>query len=307
MKKKLFIVFGLMFAISLAGCSSETVTGQAEETTEDYTESYESLVTQNEEEVVADMAHEIFTSMTVYLANAYINNEKIPANVSYDDVKNSLQNYLSFDINDENLTVEWDVNAENYFITSVTVTYNGITKTHYAEAANETTTETTEAAAESLWEKRFYIDEFDRPTDEFYIFAAFDGYFSNSATTKSSLTAAFYINRYSYNNEISDSVGIALFEYGSSRVKNYYSKGKHYDIQILEENDNVIKERGWLGSEDNTIYVWGDENANTIIEAMKNNKKLTFRIDEEDGMDTYLFDVDCTGFAELFDSTDWGV
>lgn len=296
-----------MFAISLAGCSSETVNGQSEGTTEDYKESSESIITQNEEKVVADMAQEIYRAMTVYLVQAYSDNEKIPDNVSYDDVKNSLQNYLSFDINDENLTVEWDVDVEYYFITYVTVTYNGITKTYYTEAANETTTETTEAEAKSLWEKKFYIDEFDRPTDEFYIFAAFDGYFSNSATTKSSLTAAFYIERYSYNNEINDCVGIALFEYDHSRVKNYYRDGKHYDIQILEENDNVIKERGWLGSESETIYVWGDENANTIIEAIKNNKKLTFRIDEEDGMDTYLFDVDCTGFAELFDSTDWKV
>lgn len=231
MKKEFFIVSGLMFALLLAGCSSETVSRQAEETTEDYKESYESIITQNEE-VVA--------------------------------------------------------------------------KTETTETI-ETTTETTEAEAKSLWEKKFYIDEFDRPTDEFYIFAVFNGYFSNSATTKSSLTAAFYIDRYSYNNEISDCVGIALFEYDHSRVKNYHRDGKHYDIQILEENDNVIEERGWLGSEDDTIYVWGDENANKIIEAIKNNKKLTFRIDEEDGMDTYLFDVDCTGFAELFDSADWKI
>ena len=192
---------------------------------------------------------------------------------------------------------ETTVSAEN---TSATVSST-------SEPVSETTAEETEAEAESLWEKKFFIDEFDRPTDEFYIFAMFSGYFSNSVTTKSPLTAAFYIERYSYNNEISDCVGIALFEYDSNRVKNYYKTGKHYDIQILEENDNVVKERGWLDSEDDTIYVWGDENANKIIEAIKNNKKLTFRIDEEDGMDTYLFDVDCTGFAKLFDSTDWEV
>ena len=168
-----------------------------------------------------------------------------------------------------------------------------------------TTTSETEKINESAWELTYYVDDFKRPTDEAFLYGEFKGTFSNSATTNSSLIATMGIERYSYDGEITDSARIQLFEYNSNLVKNFYSKGKYYNIQILEENDNIITESGYMMSEGTAISVWGDKDQNSIINALKNNGKLTFRIDEEDGMDTYLFDVDCTGFKELFESTDW--
>ena len=52
-------------------------------------------------------------------------------------------------------------------------------------AESETTTDT------GIWEKRAYVDEFDLPTDEYYISnkEPIVGKFSNSATTDSPLYA----------------------------------------------------------------------------------------------------------------------
>ena len=191
---------------------------------------------------------------------------------------------------------------------TTTVTTTATTTETTTITTTETTTETTaEPETDSPWELLFYVDEFKRQTDDPFIFGEFYGTFSNSATTNSNLSAAFSIERYVYNDEIYDTLRIYLYEYGSHLVKNPYSKSKHYDIQVLEENDNVIKTTEYMFSEGNYIYVSEDKDQNQIINALKNNNTLIFRIDEEDSLDTYFFEVDCTGFKELFESTDWSV
>lgn len=179
------------------------------------------------------------------------------------------------------------------------------------ETKKKTTKTTTKAKEKEKgpWQKDFANDEFGRQTDECFLFAVFSGQFSNSATTNSSLTAAIRVERNydNSNNEITDWVLIALKEYDYLTVKNYFSRNKNYNVKVLEENGNVIEEKGIMPSDNNLIAVWSNEDQNVIIDAMKSNKKLTFRIDEEDGSSNYLFEVDCTGFKELFDSMDWNV
>ena len=57
-------------------------------------------------------------------------------------------------------------------------------------AESETTTDT------GIWEKRAYVDEFDLPTDEYYISnkEPIVGKFSNSATTDSPLCVYIYVD-----------------------------------------------------------------------------------------------------------------
>lgn len=164
------------------------------------------------------------------------------------------------------------------------------------------------ASKSGIWEINYYIDDFGRQTDNCYIYGETQGTFSNMAASNDELDAVFLVDRYlDGNGEVYDSMAIELYEYRYSEVKNFFSEVCYYDIQVLEENDNIIYEEGYMLSRKDRIYVLGDTDCNSIINAMKNNDTLTFRIDEQDGFSSYIFDVDCTGFKELFESIDWNV
>lgn len=85
-----------------------------------------------------------------------------------------------------------------------------------------------------LWEKRAYVDEFDLPTDEYYISnkEPIVGKFSNSATTDSELLTYIYIDKGQNYNDIS--VQFKLIEYGEYIVKNSFSKSISYDVAMMD-------------------------------------------------------------------------
>ena len=166
----------------------------------------------------------------------------------------------------------------------------------------ETTAET--VAAANAWSIEYFVDDFGRATDEPYVIGSFNGTFSNSAATNEKLTGYIYVERYNEGDNVVEGVSFDLREYGSYQVKNIISKDKYFAVQILEENENVISERAVMKSEGNALCIWKNT-SNIVVDAMKNNSKLTFRIDAEDGMDSYLFTVDCSGFSEMYSSAEW--
>lgn len=206
--------------------------------------------------------------------------------------------------NDELKQQATESTAQTTIVTTKATTQTK-TETVTTTATKPITTSKTEKNTKSVWKLKYAVDDFKRQTDECYLFGLFYGTFDNLAATNSNLIATLDVERYTYDGEVTDAVGIQLFEYDDILVTNFYSKGIYYDIQILEEDDNIITESGYMGSNGQTIYVWGDKNQNSIVNALKRNEKLTFRIDDEDGMSTYWFYVDCNGFKELFESTDW--
>lgn len=170
--------------------------------------------------------------------------------------------------------------------------------------SSETTTE--EVADANAWSIEYFVDDFGRATDEPYVIGSFSGTFSNSAATNEKLTGYIYVERYNDGDNVVEGVSFDLREYGSYQVKNIISKDKYYTVQILEDNENVISERAVMKSEGNALCIWKN-NSNIVVEAMKNNSKLTFRIDAEDGMDSYLFTVGCSGFSEMYSSAEWKI
>ena len=84
-----------------------------------------------------------------------------------------------------------------------------------------------------IWNIRYFVDEFDRPTDDGYVIALTkDGYFSNSATTRSDLTAQVMFEPLA-----SDVwyMQIFLYEYNRSQVLGSW-KTVTYDVTILDGN-----------------------------------------------------------------------
>ena len=193
-------------------------------------------------------------------------------------------------------SAEAEPNADTFEVTDTTTA-----------VTTETTTETTaEPELESQWALLFYVDDFKRETDDPFIFGEFYGTFSNSETYNSDLSVTFSIERFMHNGEtIYDGLRITLYEYGTYRVNSSYSDSTYYEIQVLEENDNIIQTIGVMLS--GNIMFMEDKDQNPIINALKNNNTLVFRIDEKDDLDSYFFEVDCTGFKELFESTNWKV
>lgn len=100
-----------------------------------------------------------------------------------------------------------------------------------------------------IWEKRAYVDEFDMPTDEYYVSNAepIVGKFSNSATTDSELHVYLYINK--------GQMSIKLIEYGSHVVKNAYSTPLKYHISLMNSDGELYNFDGYMQSGSDRINI----------------------------------------------------
>ncbi len=156
-------------------------------------------------------------------------------------------------------------------------------------AESETTTDT------GIWEKRFFVDEFDLPTDEYYISnkEPIVGKFSNSATTDSPLYVYIFVEDVSY-------VSIRLIEYGSNIVKNSYSDSRDYDVAMMDTFGERYYFDGTMYSGYDQIF-FTEEESDTIIDALCENGTVRFAITETDNATTkYNFTIeDTTGFFNI--------
>ena len=148
----------------------------------------------------------------------------------------------------------------------------------------------------SKWEKRYYVDEFNNPTSNAFIapIDTISGTFSNSATTNSRLNAYVRVN--------SDDCEIMLWEYGSSLVKAYSTTD--YDITILLPNGTKKYFTGTMYKNGTVICF---DNYSEIIALLKNTDgilKFYIKEDSEYGVNsTYLFEVNTSGFKNLYNQT----
>ena len=159
-----------------------------------------------------------------------------------------------------------------------------------------TTTATTTAATESkIWEKKFYVDDFEQPTDEWYIINStiFTGKFSNSATTDSTLYAYILVD--------AKDVSIMLYEYGRNQVKNASSRyDEDYDITMLLDDNSRVDVKGAIYPGNDRITITSGTKQK-VIDALKNNKKVVFKIVESDRTVTsYLFEAHTANFNDIY-------
>lgn len=149
------------------------------------------------------------------------------------------------------------------------------------------------------WVLKAYVDEFNLPTDEYYIVndTSFSGTFSNSATTNSELGAYIFYEPY----ETSDYISIRLFEYGNMRVKNPYSHSRDYDIVMMDNDGNKRYLSGTMYSQDSDIDV-SSSDSQVILDALKKGGTVRFAITEkEDSLTKYIITIeDATGFEAAY-------
>lgn len=187
--------------------------------------------------------------------------------------------------------------------------YNELRKTYeivwdlYIEQLMGNSSESTESTiptpspaplSDSAWEKKYYVDEFDQPTDNYYICTVLDGTFSNSATTNDYMNAVLFID--------DNGLKIRLVEYGSKYVKGYRSDGELYIATVLMPSGEKVKMRCNLAYGSDRLK-FKDEDNETLLEALKEEKYIKIRIDEYDGISSYLFTIPGTeGFGDFYDS-----
>ena len=148
-----------------------------------------------------------------------------------------------------------------------------------------------------IWTVRAYIDEFNLPTDEYYITneTAFIGTFSNSATTNSTLAAYLFCEQYDGN----DMLRIRLLEYGSSRVNNPYSSTRYYDITVMDADGVRYYTEGSMYSGSYDVYVLDEQ---LVLDALKKGGTVRLAITErDDPLTNYIITIDdANGFSAAY-------
>ena len=149
-----------------------------------------------------------------------------------------------------------------------------------------------------IWALNYFVDENDRPVkDKYFVGRQCSGLFSNNSTTNSALAAFITASR----DEGTDYVSVTLSDYGRHLVKNFGTKDWIYDITVTEETGDVIKGTMTLPVENFTMLCASPVVATKIIGALKTNKRVVVALGLRDRQDSYSFEVNCNGFASIFD------
>ena len=148
------------------------------------------------------------------------------------------------------------------------------------------------------WRIDYYVDDFNQPTDEWYITEDeyLVGTFSNSATTNSKLYANVMV-------DLDDNVIIFLYEYGSRQVKNSSERyWDEYNITMRTPDGADHKITGTMYCGDDRVNI-DDAYIDEVLTALKGEGNVMFRIENADRtVESYLIEVATSNFAELYNA-----
>lgn len=158
-------------------------------------------------------------------------------------------------------------------------------------------------AAEGIWAVDYSVDDFEQPTDEWYITTnnSVEGNFSNSATTKSRLNAQIAVDKDEETG--GDRVAIFLWEYGRIMVKNSSEQTvDEYNIimRTADGSDHDLTGTMYCGGD--RLFI-DDSYVGDVIAALKESGTVSFRIvDANMTTSTYLFSIETSNFGSVYDS-----
>lgn len=142
-----------------------------------------------------------------------------------------------------------------------------------------------------IWKTDYYIDDFNQPTDEWYItnseYAM--GTFSNSATTNSNLAVCVL---YDCNNYIT----FFLYEYGKYQVKNVWDTDT-YRVVMRTPDGTDHEMKGYI-YEDGDRLVLDNSYVDDVISALTGDGEISFYMQSGKYETTkYLFTIPASNFA----------
>lgn len=145
------------------------------------------------------------------------------------------------------------------------------------------------------WILKYYVDEFNQPTNEWYVTSKylFTGVFSNSATTNSLLYANIMVD--------ADGTSIVLYEYGKNLVKDYSETT--YNILVRDSNGNDYEFGGVMYSGSDRIRLSNgfvnDSESGKFIELLKSGDLQIVIYDKKYAISKYSFTAESSNFSEL--------
>ncbi len=158
------------------------------------------------------------------------------------------------------------------------------------------------SATEGLWSVNHYVDDFQQPTEDWFIAnnAYFEGTFSNSATTNSKLLVQVAADEF----EGETRVAFFLYEYGRNQVKNSSSNYvDEYTVTMRDASGNDVEMSGTVYCGGDRLFI-DDQYVNTVLEAMKGEGSLSFHIvDTQFATTSYLFTFETDNFGSLYAET----
>lgn len=156
-----------------------------------------------------------------------------------------------------------------------------------------------DVADDKSWVLKYYVDEFDQPTESAYITYSdlLVGTFSNSATSDSSLYAKMLIDQ---------SIAIMLYEYGNSQVTSY--SDTDYNIIMRDSSGNKTPIAGTMYENGDRIFI-DSLYQDVVLDTLSSGDEISFYVEEsEHPITNYLFTIPETlGFNELYGSVDWTI
>ena len=169
----------------------------------------------------------------------------------------------------------------------------------------------TKAKKPSKWTKEYFVDEFGDPDrNKPYVCEknTNEGTFKNTTTNGSKLYAGFIVDDHN--------VTLVLYEYGTHLVVNASSySSDEYDVKFKDEDGNVTECFGISYPNSNRIWLVNDtsvtnaknstddftlDDSSKILALFNKDQKLSVAVTERDGMSSYLFKMDTTGFKKTF-------
>lgn len=154
-----------------------------------------------------------------------------------------------------------------------------------------------EAYVKKAWSMGHYVDQFNAPTDEWYIHNAdnWEGTFNNSVATKAELGAKLIVD--------AEHISLFLYEYGNQQAKNFSSLYENkYNIIIRKEDGTQENMTGTMYASGDRVYI-DEAYTSVVLDTLLGEGTVQFYLEEADRPGTnYLFAVDCSNFAEMYQS-----
>ena len=145
---------------------------------------------------------------------------------------------------------------------------------------------------DSIWEVKYFVDDFGDFTDSGYISASLEGKFSNSATTNSDLGVRFIITK--------QSVAIKLYEYNRNHPVSGKISEKEYTI-LVKHNGAKLPQMSGENYSDRIVMM--SIYSEHLIKLFKGGGSFIFVIKQREGSASeYKFKLkDTSGFALAWD------
>lgn len=214
--------------------------------------------------------------------------------------------YMIKDESPLTIMVEDRDNSDNYQMMELDISSgsaaSGQSGNEAAPAGDDGGSDTSAPGTVGVWSVGYYVDDFQQPTDDWYITneSSFEGTFSNSATTNSRLLVQVAADEF----EGEARVAFFLYEYGRNQVKNNSSNYvDEYDVTMRDAGGNDVKMSGTVYCGGDRLFI-DDQYVNTVLEAMKGEGTLSFHIvDTQFTTTSYLFSFETDNFGSVYADT----